>query len=196
MLSKATSSFAALLFFCLYMISPRRVLKIFSICICVVLILLALPIIAVYLPPVQRWAVERVSASLEESMGLTIKMDDVRLTPFLNLNVQGMVAQDAQRDTVLSAEQLHLDVAFWPLLDGRADVEGFSLQGARINSKTIVPNLAVKGRIKSFVAEAKGADWSTVSLHLIVRILTEQNFLLRLLIQPKKTPLLNLWFGS
>ena len=67
--------------------SPRRVLKIFSICICVVLILLALPIIAVYLPPVQRWAVERVSASLEESMGLTIKMDDVRLTPFLNLNV-------------------------------------------------------------------------------------------------------------
>ena len=70
-------------FFYLYMISPRRVLKIFSICICVVLILLALPIIAVYLPPVQRWAVERVSASLEESMGLTIKMDDVRLTPFL-----------------------------------------------------------------------------------------------------------------
>ena len=146
-------------FFYLYMISPRRVLKIFSICICVVLILLALPIIAVYLPPVQRWAVERVSASLEESMGLTIKMDDVRLTPFLNLNVQGMMAQDAQRDTVLSAEQLHLDVAFWPLLDGRADVEGFSLQGARINSKTIVPNLAVKGSIKSFVAEAKGADW-------------------------------------
>ena len=141
------------------MISPRKTLKIFSITLAILLVLLLLPIIALYLPPVQRWAVERVSASLEESMGVRVKVEEVHLTPFLNLDVQGMVAQDAANDTVLSTQNLHLDVAFFPLLDGRADIEGFHLKDARINSKSLIPDVGVKGRIQSFSAEAKGADW-------------------------------------
>ena len=96
------------------MISPRKTLKIFSITLAILLVLLLLPIIALYLPPVQRWAVERVSASLEESMGVRVKVEEVHLTPFLNLDVQGMVAQDAANDTLLSTQNLHLDVAFFP----------------------------------------------------------------------------------
>ena len=141
------------------MISPRKTLKIFSITLAILLVLLLLPIIALYLPPVQRWAVERVSASLEESMGVRVKVEEVHLTPFLNLDVQGMVAQDVENDTLLSTQNLHLDVAFFPLLDGRADVEGFHLTEARINSKSLIPDVGVKGRIQSFSAEAKGADW-------------------------------------
>lgn len=141
------------------MISPRKTLKFLGIILAILLGLILLPILALYLPPVQRWAVERVSSSLEESMGVKVKVDEVRLTPFLNLDVQGMIAQDHENDTLLATDHLHLDVAFWPLLDGRADVEGFGLKGARINSKTLIPDVGVKGRIQSFSAEAKGVDW-------------------------------------
>ena len=141
------------------MISPRKTLKFLGIILAILLGLILLPILALYLPPVQRWAVERVSSSLEESMGVKVKVDEVRLTPFLNLDVQGMIAQDRENDTLLATDHLHLDVAFWPLLDGRADVEGFGLKGARINSKTLIPDVGVKGRIQSFSAEAKGVDW-------------------------------------
>ena len=141
------------------MISPRKTLKFLGIILAILLGLILLPILALYLPPVQRWAVERVSSSLEESMGVKVKVDEVRLTPFLNLDVQGMIAQDRENDTLLATDHLHLDVAFWPLLDGRADVEGFGLKRARINSKSLIPDVGVKGRIQSFSAEAKGVDW-------------------------------------
>jgi len=58
---------------------------------------------AVYVPPVQRWAVGRVSAALEEKMGLKVDIDEVRLTPFLNLNVGNLRATAAVGDTLILA---------------------------------------------------------------------------------------------
>ena len=48
------------------MFAPRKLFKIFGIATLVVAVLIVLLVVAVYLPPVQRWAVRRVSASLEE----------------------------------------------------------------------------------------------------------------------------------
>ena len=90
------------------MISPRKTLKFLGIILAILLGLILLLILALYLPPVQRWAVERVSSSLEESMGVKVKVDEVRLTPFLNLDVQGMIAQDRENDTLLATDHLHL----------------------------------------------------------------------------------------
>lgn len=138
---------------------PRKIAKVLGIVLVVLIALIALPIVALYLPPVQRWAVERVSASLEESMGVTVEVRSVRLTPFLNLNVEGLLAKDAARDSLLSAETLHLDVAFWPLFEGRADVEGIGLSDAHINSKQLIPDVGVRGHIARFSAQARGVDW-------------------------------------
>ena len=139
--------------------------KSFSITLGILLVLLLLPIIALYLPPVQRWAVERVSASLEESMGVRVKVEEVHLTPFLNLDVQGMVAQDAANDTVLSTQNLHLDVAFLPLLDGRADVEGFSFDRCSHQLKSLIPDVGVKGRNPVFFCRGKGSRLEAKHLH-------------------------------
>ena len=48
----------------LRMFAPRKLFKIFGIATLVVAVLIVLLVVAVYLPPVQRWAVGCVSASL------------------------------------------------------------------------------------------------------------------------------------
>ena len=100
------------------MFAPRKLLKLFGIATLVVVVLIVVLVCAVYFPPVQRWAVGRVSAALEEKMGLKVDIDEVRLTPFLNLNVGNLRATDAVGDTLILAQRLHLDVAFWPLWEG------------------------------------------------------------------------------
>ena len=142
------------------MFAPRKLFKIFGIATLVVAVLIVLLVVAVYLPPVQRWAVGRVSASLEEKMGLKVDIDEVRLTPFLNLNVGNLRATDAEGDTLLLAERLHLDVAFWPLWEGRADIDGVTLNGARVNTKSLLPDVEVKGSVARLEAAAHGVEWA------------------------------------
>ena len=142
------------------MFAPRKLFKIFGIATLVVAVLIVLLVVAVYLPPVQRWAVGRVSASLEKKMGLKVDIDEVRLTPFLNLNLGNLRATDAEGDTLLLAEHLHLDVAFWPLWEGRADIDGVALNGARVNTKSLLPDVEVKGSVARLEAAAHGVEWA------------------------------------
>ena len=89
------------------MFAPRKLFKFLGIATLVVAMLIVVLVGAVYVPPVQRWAVGRVSAALEEKMGVKVDIDEVRLTPFLNLNVGNLRATDAVGDTLISAQRLH-----------------------------------------------------------------------------------------
>ena len=148
------------------MFAPRKLLKLFGIATLVVVMLIVVLVGAVYVPPVQRWAVGRVSAALEEKMGLKVDIDEVSLTPFLNLNVGNLRATDAVGDTLILAQRLHLDVAFWPLWEGRADIDGIGLDGARLNTKSLIPDVEVRGSVGHLDAAAHGVEWK----HGLVRL--------------------------
>ena len=148
------------------MFAPRKLFKFLGIATLVVAVLIVVLVGAVYVPPVQRWAVGRVSAALEEKMGVKVDIDEVRLTPFLNLNVGNLRATDAVGDTLILAQRLHLDVAFWPLWEGRADIDGIGLDGARLNTKSFIPDVEVRGSVGHLDAAAHGVEWK----HGLVRL--------------------------
>ena len=55
----------------------------------IILILLA---VLLYVPPVQNWAVRQVASYASESIGMTVRVDNVRLRFPLDLTVNGFLA--------------------------------------------------------------------------------------------------------
>lgn len=138
----------------------------------------ALAICLLYLPPIQKWAVNTAGESLGESLGMKVRVEEVRIAPFMDLLVKGVVATDTTGDTLLSVEKLTLDVAFTPLLEGRADINGFLLDQTRINSKTLIPDCLVKGSIRHLSADARGIDWVQEKAHINRAVLRDADLLI------------------
>lgn len=151
----------------------HKLLKGVGIALLVPFLLVFLLIVALYLPPVQRWAVDKAGASLGEKMGLKVSVGSIRLTPFLDLRLQEVTALDSQKDTILHTADMMLDVAFAPLFDGRADIEGFQLRGARIDTKSFVPDARISGRVGELSAAAHGVAWKQELVHLDRALLSD-----------------------
>ena len=105
------------------MFAPRKLFKFLGIATLVVAVLIVVLVGAVYVPPVQRWAVGRVSAALEEKMGLKVDIDEVRLTPFLNLNVGNLRATDAVGDTLILGTAPSSGCGLLAAVGRRADID-------------------------------------------------------------------------
>ncbi|MFC2488068.1 MAG: phage tail protein, partial [Alloprevotella sp.] len=144
----------------------HKFLKGVGIALLVPIILVLLLVVAVYLPPIQRWAVDKAADTMGQKMGLTVSVGSVRLTPFLDLRLQNVTALDEGQDTVLHTTDLLLDVAFAPLFEGRADIDGFRLRGARVDTKSFVPDAHISGRVGELSAAAHGVAWKEEKVHL------------------------------
>lgn len=139
----------------------------------IVLIALASPVVLflllallIYLPPVQRFAVQQVTAFLAETTGMQVSVGTVRLAFPLDLALGGVTGRDAQGDTLASLRALRLDVRLLPLLRGCAEIDGFSLYDARLNTKELIPNTYVRGYIGRLTAESHGVEWGKGRLRL------------------------------
>lgn len=141
------------------MTAPRRIFKYVGITVLSTMLFLLLMVIAVYLPPVQRRLVDYISATMEKKTGMHVRIDAVRLTPFLNLDLRGVTALDQTGDTLLAVRGMHLDIAFWPLWKGRADIESFDLQTAHLNTKSLIADVCLRGNVGRFSAAAHGVEW-------------------------------------
>ena len=83
-----------------------------------------LAIILLYLPPVQRFAVDKASAIASESTGLDIVVGRLDLRFPLDLLVRDVSAvQPATNDTLLSVERLKVELRLWKLL--KKELEGY-----------------------------------------------------------------------
>lgn len=100
----------------------RHVLKWLGIAVATPIVLFLLLAMALYIPAVQNFLVQKTTERLSQETGLSISIERVRLAFPLDLAVHGMQALDG-RDTLVAARSLRLDVAFWPLFEGRADIE-------------------------------------------------------------------------
>lgn len=131
--------------------------------------------IAIYLPPVQHWAKNRLCDYLSEETGLKVSIGQLSLGFPLALEVDDMLAVETGeylpadtisnvrsligespfaypplggRDTVVEAEQLQLDIQFLPLLNGRIKLNGFELRKALLNTHSYISDTRIEGRIR------------------------------------------------
>ena len=122
-------------------------------------VLVVLLAIALYLPPVQKWAVDKACAWAEENTGYRVKIGEVRLAFPLDLRLGEVTAQDNVGDTLLLCDELTLSVPVRPLFDGRVDVDGFKLSQAYVNTKGLIGDTHFKGSVGQMEASTHGFQW-------------------------------------
>lgn len=137
----------------------RRALRWLGIVALTPLVLFFVLAIVVYLPPVQQYLVDKTCRRLSAETGLDIRIEQVRLAFPLDLAVNGFSAVEG-RDTIVAARALRLDVAFWPLLRGRADIEGFGLYNAVLGTKDWISDTRIEGRVGRLTAASHGVEWA------------------------------------
>ena len=110
------------------------------------LLLVVLLVVAVYLPPVQRWAVDKASEKLSEEMGMDVSVGSVRLKFPLDLEMGDMLAvQDG--DTVLNSKNLDVSVKLMPLFRGEVEVDYVTLTDTKLNTKELIEAVKIEGDV-------------------------------------------------
>lgn len=123
------------------------------------ILLLLLLIVLLYLPPVQRWAVDRASAWLSEEMQMEVTVEHVRLSFPLDLEMGGMLAVQ-EGDTVLDAKSLDVSIQLLPLFSGKVEVDKVELLETKLNTRGLVESMQVKGRVGELSMESHNIDLS------------------------------------
>ncbi|MBO4731057.1 MAG: hypothetical protein J5593_06245, partial [Bacteroidaceae bacterium] len=112
-----------------------------------VVIFILLLVVAIYLPPVQQWLKGLAEEYLSKETGMEVKIEKVRLSPWLDLEVDNMSAVD-KGDTVVAARELLLDIKVLPLFKGQVDLNGFELREAKLNTKDFISDTHVEGQFR------------------------------------------------
>ncbi len=129
------------------------------------LVLFFIVAVLIYLPPVQRFAVKKAGEMLAETMGIRVSVGSVRLAFPIDFALHNVVATDAT-DTLLNARALRLEVRMLPLLKGRADIDGVALYDTRLNTKSLISDVEIRGSVSELSAASHGVEWSKELVHL------------------------------
>ena len=116
-------------------------------------ILIVLLAVALYLPPIQNWAVKTVVAYASEEMGMEVSVERVCLVFPLNLGVDGVkVIQPndslpQRKDTIADLKRAVVDVQLMPLFDSQVNIDQLDIYDLTMNTANLVHEARVKGRV-------------------------------------------------
>ena len=113
--------------------------------------------VLLYLPPVQNWAVDKVTAIASEKTGMDISVDRVNLSFPLDLSIDHFrVLQNP--DTLADVERMVVDVQLFPLLDSKVVINELEVTNTSLNTLDLVAVARVKGRFSRLFMASKGID--------------------------------------
>ena len=122
------------------------------------LVLLVVMLVAsLYLPPVQRWAVNRLTAYIEEQTGLEVSIGSVHLSPLLDLSL-GQVHIAKPPTDVIDVEHALVDLDLTRLLTLHIGVEAIELSDGSIHTTDLIETLAMDGSIGNLRIVADDID--------------------------------------
>ncbi len=122
--------------------------------------------VALYLPPVQNWAVHTASKYASETTGMKISIDEVRLSFPLNLSLNKVrcLKQNTQLpqklDTIADIEKAVVDVKLLPLLDNEVKVNALEVNNAVFNTDDFIAETVVKGHVGRLILTNDSHDTS------------------------------------
>ena len=113
--------------------------------------------VLIYLPPVQKFAVDKAAEMLSEEMGMDVTVESVSLQFPLDLSMGGLLAvQDG--DTVVAARELDVSVKALPLFELKAEVDGIHLYDAQLNTKDLIEAAVIKGQVAELTLTSHSTD--------------------------------------
>ena len=140
------------------------------------LILLLLLFVALYIPPVQKWAVDLAADYLSNETGMEVSVGSVYLKFPLDLSVGDVLVTvkseewSVKRDTVLDAEELLVNVQLKPLLKGEVKVDYATLINTKLNTLNLIESMQMKGSVERLAVS--DVDWNLDNGHMKVPTLT------------------------
>lgn len=121
------------------------------------IIMLWIAFIALYLPPVQRYATDRLCQEISNVSGYDVSMGSLRLTFPLKLRISGFsISRDGM--TYLTGEKAEADVSLWPLLTGEIEINYICLENISLDTRKMIPDVAISGNIGYFWSTARNID--------------------------------------
>lgn len=109
--------------------------------------LLLLVSILLYVPPIQRFLVEKAMGYATESMGVNVHFERIRLTFPLNLSVRNALITDARQDTMMRLDKLTVEVGLMPLFKGNVSVKGVLLESLELNTDDLLDGMIIRGHV-------------------------------------------------
>ncbi|MBQ6188824.1 MAG: translocation/assembly module TamB domain-containing protein [Bacteroidaceae bacterium] len=113
------------------------------------IILVLLLIGALYLPPVQQWAVNKVCAYASEETGMDIRLKRIRIKFPLDLDLQEFSATTPP-DTVMALEHVIVDLDLSRIFKGHVGVDALDLQQGVVDTRDLIATVRVKGKVGNF----------------------------------------------
>lgn len=101
---------------------------------------------ALYIPPIQNWAVQKACGYASETTGMDISLERVKLTFLLDLELENLTAIQAP-DTLLHTDAVVVDLDFRQALDGKIGVESIIIRNGLFNSLDMIPQVHIDGRL-------------------------------------------------
>ena len=99
---------------------------------------------SLYLPPVQRWAVNRLTAYIEKETGLEVSIGSVHLAFPLDLSL-GQVRIAKPPTDLINVEHALVDLDLTRLLTLHVGVEAIELSAGNIHTTDLIESLAMDG---------------------------------------------------
>ena len=116
-------------------------------------LLFAVLVLLLYLPPVQNWAVDKVAAIASEKTGMDISVGHVNLSFPLDLEIT-----DFKADSIAAVQRMVVDVQLMPLIDSRVVINELEVSGVRLNTGDLVEAARVKGSLGRLFLKSDGID--------------------------------------
>lgn len=132
-------------------------LKAIAVAICLPVVILWILIVALYIPPVQRFAVEKISHMAGEASGFDIETGSFHLAFPLKLSIAGF--RVSRNDTTfLQGKNADVNISLQPLFKGEVEVNYVSLENTRVNTANLIEGMNINGEIGFFRAVARNVD--------------------------------------
>ena len=134
-----------------------RIFKITAIAACIPIILLWMLVVILYIPPVQRYAVEKVCQEVSKASGFDLSIESFHLDFPLKISIAGF--EVSRNDTTFAkGEHADVNISFIPLLSGEVEVNYVSLENAFVNTADLISGVHIDGEIGFFRAIARNID--------------------------------------
>ena len=134
-----------------------RIFKAAIITVCTPVVILWLLIVLLYIPPLQRFAVEKICNAVSQSSGFDVSIGTFHLAFPLRLNIADFNV--SRNDTIFAQGELaDVNISFWPLLSGEVEVNYVALEKAAVNTADLIEGLKVDGEIGFFRVVARNID--------------------------------------
>ena len=98
-------------------------------------ILILLVAVLLYVPPVQRFVVQRTAAYLSEKTGMQVSVGNIHLAFPLDLSLQKLQVLRSPGDTLISVGALSLSPTLRPLFDSQVEVPRIALDSLTYNQR-------------------------------------------------------------